>query len=376
MSLARMLALSLLQAAPSPDDDVVGRWFDTSHELLIERGGKGTYADADGQVTLTWTFASNGLLTLTFPDGQAARCTFTRVRDRVGCRLKEGWLFPANLEKEGWRPKPPPPPYVPPPCNVHVVEGVSAGPIRLGMKAAELGKLPIKLTLEPKTPEWLSGGHYRVRLSPAGLVAEVRVEASEELSLCVDAAEQPPSGSCSVDLGGGSGVVECLPRGVRSVRSPYRLEWVEVFPPVAPRILGPDECTVLVKPGQSAGPLRLGMSRAEAAKAGLGLREAYPNGGVLHARPYTVTFGGRGDTVSSIRLDVSELGKAERACLASQPLGSAWRPAELCTRGFCGCSVTQAALPRGTTHASCPEGIAFDFSAPGALFLLEITPKR
>ncbi len=377
MSLVGRVALccTLGLAVPAlADRDVAGVWKSGDTVLNLERAGTGTLSATDSEdQALTWKLEKTGALILTFAD-DTAKCLLTLKRDSMLCRGTQPSTRWPMLKKEGWVATPEVPVALAP-CTIRVVEGASAGPIRLGMKEAELAKLRLGLEREVPTREWMVGGPYRVRLDARGVAVLVRVEAKQPGEVCLEKSAKPMA-ACPFELRTGGTFSDCPARGVRSVHSDrtHSLEWVEVFAPGVPRVAAPDECTIPVVPGVSVGPLRLGMSRDQATRAGLGLQAGY--GSSLFAGPYLAFFDSAGK-ISAIRLSVENLGTDQRACLDSQPIAGSWRVDELCTRGFCSCTVARGWPATGTSNASCAEGVRFQFdvTAPGRLFLLEVQPR-
>lgn len=368
-SLSVLVCLAQAGAVPDPAAALAGVWKGTDVTLTLEHpAGTGTVLGVGDVEALRWHREKTGPVILELGD-ERVTCLPSSRGDSLLCRGAQArWPF---LKKEGWKPTPPPKLELAP-CTIIAVEGKSAGPVKLGMTVTQLSKLGLGLRRGVPTREFMSAGPYRVQLGVHDEAVAVRIDAERAGQLCLSG----PKGS-SVPFGEfrTGGMYFDVQSGVRGILDDrtQALAWVEIFPAKALAAAAPDACDVRVVPGVLAGPLRLGMTRDQATRLGLGL-QTYPGRSTLWAGPYAADFDAAG-TISSISVNVAdETRAATRACLDSQPLSKTWHRDELCSRGFCACTVTRGSPMVGVAFATCPEGIVFKFGwdAPGELFGIEV----
>lgn len=355
MTLIGVLTWAVLCAPPV--SAVTGIWEQGDRVLTLEVDGVGTLEHAP----LTWKFTARGAVVLSLRETEETlTCLLSSDRAAMFCRSDTA-PRQLRLTKVGPRPAPVPVPP-PPPCELHAVEGASAGPVRLGQGVKALAGLGLK---PGPTAEWWVKPGYRVQVSPAAqTVVGVRVEGR----VCLER-DEALTGTCPFpSLNAGGTFTDCPQRGYRQVQSDRGAGgWIELFAPVPAGAATP-ECGVTVVPGVSAGPVRLGMSEAELARLGLGFwaDELFQGKSI---GPFMVTFD------SKRRVTAVELGLNRAPCLDSHAVTAAWRPDGLCAHGFCGCAVARDSRAQGILRASCPQGIRFDFDAqPATLFGLAIVP--
>jgi hypothetical protein len=368
------LALVLLAAEPATPEmnaAVVGRWSKGDVLLVLSEGGTGTVTGLDvPSEQLRWRRERTGRVLLDIGDDSITCLTSARA-DSMLCR-GDGGPWP-HLKKEGWT-EPPPVRVELAPCTIRVLEGESAGPVRLGMSVKALEKLGLGLVRGVPTREWMSGGPYKVRLGAKDEAVSVRADAQVPGQVCLGPWKGPAP---FPDLRTGGTFIQS-PRGLRAVHDDRAgsLAWAEAFTPPATTAAAPDACTVPVIPGVSAGPVRLGMTKDQATRLGLGL-EPMPGRSTLSGDAYSIELDAAGK-VAAIAVFLSNgATPPPRACLDSQPLSASWHVGELCARGFCSCTVTRGTFATGVAIATCPEGLVlrFDVAAPGGLFAFEVRPR-
>lgn len=359
-------------ATPRMNAAVVGRWSAGDVHLVLSEGGTGTVTGLDvPSDEVRWRRERTGPVVLDV-GGETVTCLTTARVDLMLCR-GDGARWP-QLKREGWTPPPVRLELVP--CTIRVLEGEAAGPVRLGMTVKALEKLGLGLVRGVPTREWMSGGPYKVRLGTKDEVVLVRVEAQQAGQLCLG----PWKGPAPFPRLRTGGTFFESPRGLRGVDDDRAgsLAWAEVFPPQVAAAAAPDACTVPVVAGVSAGPVRLGMTMDQATRLGLGL-EPFPGRGSLKlvSGAYAVDFDSAGKVAAITVALANGAAPRPRACLSSQPLSPSWRVGELCSRGFCSCSVARDTFMPGVTVATCPEGLVFKFdvAAPGGLFMFEVRPR-